>query len=267
MEPLARIDDETITGSDFLGYLKLSNQYPHLMERMIRRKVLVHAARRRRLDAGPEEIQRAADDFRRCMGLHRALDARRWLAQSDLTPDDFERFIVEHVLVTKLVDLLVAPENIEDYFRRNRPRFESVDLVHIMVEDEATAQEIASIVRETPEEFEALARRHSLDADTRDEGGRIAELRRGSLPEEIEGRVFAAGPGDILGPFALHDSDVYEIIRVDARRPPVLDDATRERIAELIQDEWLAEQIREHSVGFSPNATEVACEFSAVGEG
>jgi peptidylprolyl isomerase len=266
MKTLVRIDDETITESDFLGYLKLSNQYPHLMERMIRRKVLVHAARRRRLSAGPEEIQRAADDFRRCMGLHRALDSRRWMSQSNLTADDFEGFIVEHVLVAKLVDLLVAPENIEDYFRRNRPRFESVDLAHIVMEDEVAAGEIAALVRDAPDQFEALARRYSLDADTRDSGGRIAELRRGSLPEEIEERVFAADPGDILGPFPLHDSDVYEIIRVDARRPPVLDDATRERIAELIQEEWLARQIREHSVGFSP-ATNVTCDFSAAGEG
>jgi peptidylprolyl isomerase len=266
MKPLAHIDDESISESDFLAYLKLSNQYPHLMERMIRRKVLAHAARRRRLNADPEEIQQAADDFRRCMGLHRALDSRRWLAQSNLTPEDFERFIAEHVLVTKLVDLLVAPENIEDYFRRNRPRFESVDMVHVMLEDEAAAGEIAAIVRETPDQFEELAQRYSLDAETRDAGGRIADVRRGSLPEEIEGRVFAAEPGDILGPFPLHDSDVYEIIRVDARRPAVLDDDTRERIAELIQEEWLARQIREHSVGFSP-ATDVACEFSAAGEG
>jgi peptidylprolyl isomerase len=266
MSTLARIDEETISAEDFLKYLKLSNQFPHLMERMIRRRLMVHAARRRKIEASLEEIQQAADDFRRCMGLHRALDARRWMSAAGLTPDDLEDFVAEHVLLGKLVSILTAPENIESYFERNAPRFESADLSHIVLEDEAAAREVAAMVREEPENFGRLAREYSLDAETRADGGRIPEVRRGSLPIEIEERVFSAVDGEILGPFPLHDSDVFEIIRVNRRGSAVLDEENRERIAEMIQEEWLAEQIKEHAVECAPESPAEADELQAANE-
>ena len=70
-------------------------------------------------------------------------------------------------------------------------------------------------------EFERVAKRESMDAATKEQGGDLGWRRRGQLPEELERLVF--------GPFALRPGDVsavtespygFHILRLDRANPP-----------------------------------------------
>jgi peptidylprolyl isomerase len=92
-----------------------------------------------------------------------------------------------------------------------------------------------------------MAREHSL-ADTRDEGGYIGKVMRGSLQSDIESKVFNADEGDLLGPFPSPDENHFEIFTVNAKTTAKLDDETRDEVRRIVRDEWIAARAREHGI-------------------
>lgn len=191
-----------------------------------------------------------ADDFRRCIGLHRAKETHEWIERIGITPEDFETFITEHVFKKKMIDTLTTEEAVAAYFNLNAPRFDTADIKHIVVEGREKAMEFIALLDEEPENFDEFAREYSLDDETKNTGGYIPEVRRGILPDEVEAKVFNASADDILGPFQVGEEELYEIIRVTAIHPARLDKSAREKISEAIYDEWLNERLKEHSVRF-----------------
>ncbi len=248
MTVLAELDGVPITCEDFIAHLKFSNQYNDLMDRYIRGRVTVRAAESRGITATPDEVQRAADDFRRCLGLHRARETREWLHKNGITAEAFETLITEHLLVQKLMAAVADAAAVEAYFRSNAPKFETVDLRRMVVEGENKARELSMILDEGESDFESLCREHSLDEETRKDGGAVRGVRRGQLPQAVEEKVFTAAEGGVVGPFRLNGRGRYEIIRVDRRTPPRLDDAAREWAAEELYREWMAERMAEAAV-------------------
>jgi hypothetical protein len=92
-----------------------------------------------------------------------------------------------------------------------------------------------------------MAREHSL-ADTRDEGGYIGKVLRGALQSDVEGKVFNAAEGDLLGPFPSADENYFEIFTVNAKVSARLDEETRGEVRRIVRDEWIAARAREHGI-------------------
>ncbi len=248
MNPLIRIDDEIITTDHFIKFLKLTNEFPDLMERLIRNKITVHAAKKKGIEISAEELQQAADDFRRCLGLHRTKDTYEWMERIGIAPEEFESFITEHIYKKKMVDIIVNDEAVERYFQLNSPEFDTADIQHIVVEGEDKAKELIELLNEQPEDFPDFVKEYSIDDETRDVGGKLKELQRGVLPNEIEARIFNARQGDIIGPFKLEGEDIYEIIQVKEIKSAELNDSTKEKITELLYDKWLQERMKDHCI-------------------
>ncbi|OQX26084.1 MAG: hypothetical protein BWK80_12210, partial [Desulfobacteraceae bacterium IS3] len=103
MNTVAKINDEIITTDQFIKFLKFSNEFNDLMERLIRNKITVHAAKKMGMSVSVEEIQDAADDFRRCMGMHRAKDTQNWMDNIGISSEEFESFMSEHVYRKKIL--------------------------------------------------------------------------------------------------------------------------------------------------------------------
>ncbi len=247
MKTVVRIDDEAVSAEEFINYLKFTGDFKDVVERYIRNKVTAKAALKRGIKVSTEEIQQAADDFRRCIGLHRARDTHAWMEKTGITEDEYESFISDHVSAGKMMDAIISEESVESYFQLNSPKFDTVDVQHIVVESEEKANEIAALVSESPDSFDEFAGEYSLDSRTRDEGGRIAGLRRDALPGDVDAMVFNAQPGEILGPFKIED-ELFEIIRVTSIKPAKFDSYTKDNIARMIHDEWLEERLKEHKI-------------------
>jgi parvulin-like peptidyl-prolyl isomerase len=236
MTTIVRIDDEIIGIDQFVRILKFTGQFQTLLEQFVREKLAVRAAKKRGIAVAPDEVQERADQFRRIRGLHRATETNRYLDTLGVSLDEFESFITDSLYQEKMMDEVCSDKAVEEYFKLNSPRFDSIEVSHIVVDTEG--KEMASILREEPELFAEMAREHSI-ASTREQGGVIGKVLRGSLKADIEGKVFSAAVGDLLGPFPSGDRLFYEIFLVTAKNPAVLDGETAAEVRRLLREEWL----------------------------
>lgn len=247
MTDLVKIDDEVITSEDFVKLLKFTGRFEELMEDIVKDKLTIHAARRQGLDITSDDIQERADQVRRVRGLHRAVDMNRYLDSTGLTLEDFEKFIIEMLLHERISESIGNDEAVEEYFSLNSPKFDSIEVSHIVLDSEGKAREIMAILEDDMDSFEELARGHSI-SDTREDGGYIGKVLRGSLQSEVESKVFNASEGDLLGPFASDDEACYEIFTINVKTSATLNEETTDEIRRMIEEEWLAARAREHVI-------------------
>ena len=244
---MLKIDDETISCEDFIKLLKLSGKFDSLLEDVVKDKLTVHAAKKRGITISSEELQERADQLRRVRGLHRAKDALDFLDSMGLTLDDFEQFVIDTLYQEKIIEEICSDTAVEDYFKLHSPRFDSIEVSHILVESEGMAKELISLLEEEPDMFEELVTEHSL-ADTKEKNGRIGKVNRGAMSPEVEGKAFNAEPGDLLGPFASTGGTFYEIFRIDKKTSARLDEETKTEIQNMLRNEWLKARVQDHKV-------------------
>ncbi|MDB5825414.1 MAG: peptidylprolyl isomerase [Herminiimonas sp.] len=247
MAAIVRIDDEVIDTDDFVRSLKLTGQFENLIEQLVREKLTVRAAKKQGVALATEEIQERADQFRRVQGLHRAADMNRYLDALKISLDEFEDFIVDSLYQEKVMEKVCSEKAVSEYFQLNSPRFDSIEISHMVLDAEGKAKEMVSVLREEPELFAEMAHEHSI-ADTRDRGGVIGKVMRGSLKPDIEAKVFNAAVGDLLGPFPSADGSVFEIFAINAKHPAKLDEETSAEVRRMLREEWLLARSQEHII-------------------
>ncbi|KWR88948.1 peptidylprolyl isomerase [Cupriavidus sp. IDO] len=247
MTGIVRIDDEVLGVDEFVRRLKLTGQFEGLIEQMVRDKLTVHAARRQGIQVTPEEIQERADQFRRVQGLHRAADMNHYLDALGVSLDEFEAFITDSLYQERMMEKVCSDEAVQDYFTLNSPRFDSIEVSHIVVDSEGKAKELISYLQDDPDSFAEMAREHSI-ADTREQGGEIGKVLRGSLKTDIEAKVFNAEAGDLLGPFPAPDRSFFEVFLVRAKHPATLDSDVAVEVRRLLREDWLMARAQEHVI-------------------
>jgi parvulin-like peptidyl-prolyl isomerase len=247
MTAIVRIDDQVVDVGEFIRLLKLSGQFDGLIEQLVRDKVTVRAARKAGVEVNADDIQTRADQFRRIRGLHRAADMNNYLDALNVSLDEFEVFITDTLYQEKMLERVGTEREVEEYFQLNSPKFDSIEVSHILLDTEGSAKEMISYLTDDPESFAEMAREHSL-ADTRDEGGVIGRVMRGQLKPEIEAKVFNAEAGDLLGPFVSADGSSYEIFAVTAKNPAKLDEDVTAEIRRLLREEWMLARAQEHVI-------------------
>jgi parvulin-like peptidyl-prolyl isomerase len=251
MAGIVRIDDEVITTDDFIRTLKLSGQFEGLVEQLVRDRLTVRAARQQGLAITPEQLQQRADDFRRALGLHRAADTNHYLDALGVSLDEFEAFITDSLYQEKMLEQVCSDAAVQQYFKLNSPRFDSVEVSHIVLDSEGKAREMMAVLADEPEAFAEMAREHSI-GDTRESGGLIGKVMRGALKGDIEARVFNAAAGELLGPFPAPDGAFYEIFCVNAKHPATLDADTAAEVRRLLREAWLMARAQEHVIEACP---------------
>ena len=247
MTAIVSIDDEVIGIEEFVRTLKLTGQFEALVEQLVRDKLVVRAAKKQRIPISIEEIQDRADQFRRIRELHRAADTNRFLDVRRVSLDEFEAFITDSLYQEKMMQRVCGDEAVERYFKLNVPKFDSIEVSHMVLDSEGKAKEMISLLRDDPGCFAEMALEHS-SAETRERGGLIGKMLRGSLRPDVEAKVFNAAVGDLLGPFASPDRSSFEIFRVNAKHPASLDEDTAVEVRRRIREEWLAARAQEHVI-------------------
>jgi peptidylprolyl isomerase len=252
MPGIVRIDDDVITTDDFIRTLKLSGQFEGLVEQMVRDRLTARAARQAGLQLQAEQVQERADEFRRVLGLHRAADTNHYLDALGVSLDEFEDYITDSLYQEKMMEQVCSEAAVAQYFKLNSPRFDSVEVSHIVLDTEGAAREMMSVLQEEPEAFAEMAREHSVDTDSREQGGVIGKVLRGALKGDIEARVFNAREGELLGPFPSPDGAFHEIFCVNAKHPATLDADTAAEIRRLLREAWLMARAQEHVIEACP---------------
>lgn len=221
------------------------------MREIISDKLTVQISKKQGTLVTPQEVQEQADQFRRVRGLHRAKDTQQYLDAVGFTLDDLERYLTDNLHKEKMVAQITRDAAVEEFFKLNLPKFESVTLGHIMLGSEGKAREVAAFLRDDPDGFATMAREHSIAANTRESGGVIGKVRRGMLPLDIEAKIFGGAVGEIFGPFATKEGGGFEIFKVEAKEAAQLNEMTQAEVRKLLYRQWLANQLGDHKIAFS----------------
>ena len=204
-------------------------------------------AQRRGLQVTDDELQQAADDFRKAHGMHNVKTTQAWLKTNFLTIEDWELMLEQQVIAGKLRALLTN-DKVEQYFAQNKLSYDTATISQILVNSEDVARELRAQIAEEEMDFHALARQYSLDAANKPAGGYVGSVRRTDMEAAVESAVYGATPGKIVGP--LKTDAGWLLVKVEELHPATLNETTRERIESLLFDEWLSEQRRKAQISF-----------------
>ena len=247
MTTILKIDGQAISVNELLQTLKLTGQFEGLIEQLARDRITVLSAKKQGVRLSEQDIQERADQFRRVRGLHRSADTNKYLDRLGVGLDEFEAFLTNGLYQERVMQQVCSDEAVRAFFSLNSPRFDSIEVSHMVLDSEGKAKEMISVLRDDPDSFEEMAREHSI-ADTRVHGGRIGKVLRGALRGDVEAKVFNAAPGELLGPFAASDRTTFEIFRVNTKHPAKLDDETATEVRRLLREDWLRARAQEHVI-------------------
>ena len=246
MNAIARIDAEQITADEFVKILKFNEKFNDLLEEVMVDKLTVHAAKKRGISVSIEEVQERVDQLRRIRGLHRAQDTLKYIESLGLTIEEFERYITDILYKEKMLAAIYTDHAIEEYFRLHSPKFESIEISHIVLDAEGKAKEIFATLEDDPESFASLAEEHSIDMETKSKGGAMGTVPRGKMPADVEAKIFNAPIAKPVGPFVSNDGLIFEIFMVTKKHSAELDASTVKDIRDLLYQEWLEARAQEH---------------------
>lgn len=232
-----------ISQEDIIARLKLSGAWFEAMAELQDDAFVAKVAADEGVEVTDDELQEEFDGLRRDMDLLKAEDTQKWLESTGLTVEQVEGMVEAAILRGKLAEKLIDDDQIESYFNQNPGQFEFADISQIAVSDAGAAGELVLSIREEGEDFEVLAEKHSLDEATNDNGGYVGLISRqeaAELPGDVSDRVFAAAPGEIVGPFEV-PGGAHLIIRVEEVGRYELDDELREALRQSLFDAKMAE--------------------------
>jgi len=127
--------------------------------------------------------------------------------------------------------LPVDDEEIAAFYEANRADFmegEQAHARHVLIrlapgaspteqaEAEMKARSVASLAK-SGVDFAELAKKHSEDPGSKDNGGELGWFGRGEMVKSFEDAVFGAKPGEIVGP--IKSEHGYHIIKVEGFKP------------------------------------------------
>jgi hypothetical protein len=228
-----------------LKKLHVKGRLAPLIREALADQVVQEQAREAGLGVTTEELQKAADSFRRRHGLHTAAATQAWLTECGLSVDDFESGLEEDLLAAKVRQHVTADE-VDRHWQANQAGYERLRLALVMVGREELARELASQVREDGRELAEVVRVHELPLYR---GERLRKELGGPLAEALA----AAPVGELVGPVATPNG--FTLAVVEERRPAELDRAMRQLVQKELFDAWLTERLQRASFTAEPAET------------
>lgn len=190
-----------------------------LLDQLIDQRLIMQEARRQNLVATDAQVNAQIAEIKKNFPTEAEFEAA--LSQRGLTMAALRQRLQTTVTVQNIVAKLpvAAPSNaaIEKYFTEHRKEFDQPDQVrvrHILVDSEPKAR-LVLVRLERGERFEDLAKQMSTDPGSKDAGGDLGFVNRGSLVPEFEKVAFSLKPGQRSGivktQYGFHIIQVLEI--------------------------------------------------------
>jgi putative peptide maturation system protein len=214
-------------------------RHPEFADELIEHAVVEAAAEKHGIRITDQDLQRAADAFRREHGLLTRAATAEWLRRTRLSLEEWEGVLEARAREARLREALFA-EWVEPHFDAHRSDLDLVRLSRMLLDHEGWAKELRGRIEDEGAEFEALARRHSVERPDPETSSCVRTVRREALEPEIQGAVLQAAPGALVGP--VRTAGGWLLARVEAIRPAVLDEDTRELILRRLWRDWLTQE-------------------------
>lgn len=231
---VATVNDEVITWSELMSVISIEGRVflagvPEsqkktrmkelerpFLKNMVEMKLQLQEAKKMGISVGNTEIDSAISEIKKKYNmadetLKRSLDAE------GITMKDYRKRLSEQIIVTKVINnaiksnIVITDREIEEYYETNRERYSGDEKVRIrqilftlpdngMREAvEQRAKDITGRIKKG-EEFSRLAVEFS-EGPSREFGGDLGYIGRGSALKEIEDVAFALKIGEVSEPF------------------------------------------------------------------
>jgi peptidyl-prolyl cis-trans isomerase C len=201
---LATIGNETVTEADL-------QQMADAVPERLRHLYLTPEGRQKSLDYVINIYVLAAEAQKE--GMDKSPEVRRLLAFT--TKDLLARLYLDKASRT-IKDPTV--EDAKAYYEKNKAQYatpESVHLRHILVKTEKEAQDALKRLQKG-EKFDALAQKVSI-CPSKEQGGDLDWVPKGTLLGEVENAAFAMDKGQITGP--VKSTFGYHVLFLEDKRP------------------------------------------------
>lgn len=161
---------------------------------LIDRELIALEARRLAIKVTAEELEVASQSY---FEDYPAEGFREMLRERDMTMESWQLELKKSLIMEKLLQdkvyggVTIAEAEVESYYLENREDFDRPEQVRarqIVVADEAEGRRLLGLLRQG-EDFETVAREHSLSPDAR-QGGDLGFFGRGQMPAEFDDAVF-----------------------------------------------------------------------------
>ncbi|WFE62854.1 TIGR04500 family putative peptide maturation system protein [Micromonospora sp. WMMD714] len=209
---------EALTALDFLWY-------DHdVLARLVDTGLVATELEQHPVEVDDDELQAAADAYRRAKGLLDAEATARWLTERGLSAEDFADLIAHTVAVTRLRGRVVG-DRLPGWFAAHRSSFDTL------------------VIAWTAEGSPPTDRAAALSAVA-------AAVHAGRAAGILRTVAVAAPPGlrDADGPAPTTIAGTAVTAVVVDREPAVLDGGTRALVERAMFDEWLAQRRAETDV-------------------
>ncbi len=239
-DAVVTVNGEPITREAFYERLELEAG-EEVLDQMIAELLVAQTAERYDdVVVTVEEIQAEIDDIKRSYGSEEAFNDA--MARFNISLEQLERDIRLNLIINQLTrrGIEVTDEEIQEYYDANREALghpEQVQVRHILVDTKEEAEAIAAQLANGAD-FAELARIHSIDTGTAENGGLVGYLHANSpIVPSFKEAALKLQVGEVSDPV---ESDYgWHVIRADDRieaQDPTLDEA-RDFIREVLINE------------------------------
>lgn len=150
-----------------------------------------------------------------------------------------EELLVNYAVNKAVMNVRVTDAEVKAYFDEHAEQFTGTDTVnasHILVSDEAQANEILAKIRAEEISFEDAARQYS-SCPSSAEGGNLGDFGRGQMVPEFDQACFSMAEGEISGPIKTQFG--YHLIKLNKinQAAPLAFEDIREQLRESLMNE------------------------------
>lgn len=183
--------------------------------------------------SSPERLREYLDSFINQMVLYKeaekmSIDKREKIKES---LQNYERRLLIQALSQDIMDHQISEEEIKKYYEENPNSFKQVRVSEIFIKanpeqgiSKDEARTIAWLVvnrANAGESFEELVKYFSDDITSKKRGGDFGYISRGSLPDDIENKIFNLKIGEISDPIETENGFIIIKVTEDPKSIPL----------------------------------------------
>ena len=256
-QTVGSVNGDRITKSEL--YDTMANVYgSSAVDSLITMKVIEKEADKRNVKVKDSEINEEVKAYEESYGGEEALTSA--LKSSGLTLEDLKEDIEVNIKIEKLMqeDIEITEDEVKAYYEENKANYdqpEQVEVSHILVEDEETANGLLKKIKDGGD-FAKLAKENSTDTATAENGGELGYISKGEMVEEFENAAFALEENEISN--VVKSDYGYHIIKKTGHKEAKestyeesKDDAKEAALSEKISSEystWLEDLKKEYEI-------------------
>lgn len=244
---VAKVGSQFVT-EEMLARECIARHGKEVLDDLINRIIIEQACKKENESVSPAEVEEEIGKIAKRFNLDPIEWQKMLQSERNITPDQYRLSVIWPMLALRKLAKTDAIKNVgedelnEEFERQYGPR---VKCRMIMSDNLRRAQEVWSLAKKDPDNFDKLAQEHSIDQNSKSLGGAIPPIPMHSGNEAVEKAVFKLKEGELTGvvEFPTPAGTRYAILKCEGRTKPVVDDI--ESVRETLVDELIERKTQE----------------------